>query len=43
MSIESMFPSAEALKVALDMDMDKGLERTVSQMAAVLAETPSLA
>ena len=43
MSIESKFPSAEALKIALDMDMAKGLEWSVDQMAAVLAETPSLA
>ena len=43
MSIESKFPSAEALKLALDMDMDKGLEWTVGQMEAILAETTSLA
>ena len=43
MSIESKFPSAEALKIALDMDMAKGLEWSVDQMAAVLTETPSLA
>jgi len=39
MSIESKFPGAEALKVALEMDMAKGLEWTVSQMAAILAES----
>ena len=41
MSIESKFPSAEALKVALDMDMDKMLEWNVGQMAAIIAESPS--
>ena len=39
MSIESKFPSAEALKVALDMDMDKMLEWSVEQMEAILAES----
>jgi uncharacterized protein YndB with AHSA1/START domain len=41
MSIESKFPSAEALKVALDMDMDKMLEWNVGQMEAILAESQS--
>lgn len=39
MSIESTFPNAEALKVAVEMDMDKSLEWSVSQMAAILAES----
>ena len=38
MSIESKFPSAEALKLALEMDMAKGLEWAVGQMEAILAE-----
>jgi len=41
MSIESKFPNAEALKVALDMDMDKMLEWSFDQMAAVIAESPA--
>ena len=41
MSIESKFPSAEALKVALDMDMDKMLEWNFGQMAAIIAESSS--
>jgi len=41
MSIESKFPSAEALKLALEMDMDQGLESAVPQMEAILAETAS--
>ena len=41
MSIESKFPNAEALKVALDMDMDKGLAWNVEQMEAILAESQS--
>ena len=39
MSIESKFPSAQALQGALDMDMDKMLEWNVSQMGAILAES----
>jgi len=40
MSIESKFPSAEALKVAIDMDMDKMLAWSIGQMEALLAESP---
>ena len=43
MSIESKFPSAEALKIALDMDMDKMLEWNASRMEAILAESSALA
>jgi hypothetical protein len=39
MSIESKFPSAEALKVAVDMDMDKMLEWSFGQMAVIIAES----
>jgi uncharacterized protein YndB with AHSA1/START domain len=39
MSIESKFPSAAALKVALDMDMDKMFEWSISQMDKILAES----
>lgn len=42
MSIESKFPSAEALKVALDMDMDKMFDWSFGQMEAIIAESPSL-
>ena len=38
MSIESKFPSAEALKVALEMDMAKMFEWSFGQMEAMLAE-----
>jgi uncharacterized protein YndB with AHSA1/START domain len=41
MSIESKFPSAEALEVAIDMDMDKMLEWNIGQMEAILAESQS--
>ena len=41
MSIESKFPSSEALKLALEMDMDKGLTWAIEQMGAILAESPS--
>ena len=41
MSIESKFPNADALKVALDMDMDKMLEWNVEQMNTILAESQS--
>ena len=41
MSIESKFPSAAALKLALEMDMDKGLAWAVGQMETILAESPS--
>ena len=37
MSIEAKFPNVTALKIALDMDMDKGLEWNISQMEAILA------
>jgi uncharacterized protein YndB with AHSA1/START domain len=40
MSIEAKFPNTTALQVALDMDMDKGLEWNVSQMNVILAESP---
>ena len=42
MSIESKFPNAEALKVAVDMDMDKMLAWSVEQMEAILAESQSV-
>jgi uncharacterized protein YndB with AHSA1/START domain len=41
MSIESKFPNAEALKVALDMDMDKMLAWSVGQMETIIAESQS--
>ena len=36
MSIESKFPNVAALKIALNMDMDKMLEWSFSQMEKVL-------
>jgi len=42
MSIESRFPSAAALKLALEMDMDKMFEWAVDKMAVILAEPASL-
>jgi uncharacterized protein YndB with AHSA1/START domain len=41
MSIQSKFPTSEALKLALEMDMDKMLARAVEQMEAILAESQS--
>jgi uncharacterized protein YndB with AHSA1/START domain len=41
MSIESKFHSAQALKQALEMDMDKMLAGAMEQMQAILAESPS--
>ena len=41
MSIESKFPSAESLEMALKMDMDKNLEWNFGQMEALLAESRS--
>jgi uncharacterized protein YndB with AHSA1/START domain len=43
MSIETRFPNAQALKVALDMDMDKMLDWSISQMEVVLADSRSAA
>ena len=41
MSIESNFPNPEALKVAVDMDMDKMLAWSVGQMETIIAESQS--
>jgi uncharacterized protein YndB with AHSA1/START domain len=41
MSIESKFPSRDALELALKMDMDKGLAAAIGQMQAILAEGQS--
>ena len=38
-SIESKFPNAEALRGALEMDMDKMLEWNIGQMETILAES----
>ena len=41
MSIQSKFPSSEALKLALEMDMDQMLSLAAGQMEAILAEEQS--
>lgn len=41
MSIESVFPSAEALEQVLAMGMEEGLTQAVGQIDAILAEAPS--
>ncbi len=38
MSIESTFPSAEAMEQLLAMGMEEGLEQAVGQIDAILAE-----
>src|SRR5207244_8310771 len=38
MSIESVFPSTEAMEQALAMGTDEGLSRAVGQIDAILAE-----
>ena len=38
MSIEVVFPSAEAMERALAMGTDEGLSQAVSQVDAILAE-----
>jgi len=43
MSIESHFPSPEALEQMLAMGMQEGLTEAVGQMDAILAEDPALA
>lgn len=40
MVIESKFHSREALELALEMDMDKGLAGAIGQIDAILAESP---
>jgi uncharacterized protein YndB with AHSA1/START domain len=41
MSIESVFPSAEAMEQVLGMGMEEGLTLAVGQIDAILAETPA--
>jgi hypothetical protein len=38
MSIESVFPSAEAMEQVLAMGMEEGLKEAVAQIDAILAE-----
>ena len=40
MSIESIFPSAEAMEQVLAMGMEEGLTQAVGQIDAILAEDP---
>ena len=40
MSIESIFPSAEAMEQVLAMGLEEGLDQAVGQIDAILAETP---
>jgi uncharacterized protein YndB with AHSA1/START domain len=40
MSIESIFPSAEAMEQVLAMGMEEGLKQAVGQIDAILAEEP---
>jgi uncharacterized protein YndB with AHSA1/START domain len=40
MSIESIFPSAEAMEQILAMGMEEGLKQAVGQIDAILAEEP---
>jgi uncharacterized protein YndB with AHSA1/START domain len=40
MSIESIFPSAEAMEQILAMGMEEGLKQAVGQIDAILAEDP---
>jgi uncharacterized protein YndB with AHSA1/START domain/pimeloyl-ACP methyl ester carboxylesterase len=41
MTIESVFPSVEALEKVLAMGMEEGLQQAVGQIDAILAERPS--
>ena len=41
MSIESRFPSTEAMEQVLAMGMEEGLTQAVGQIDAILAEDPS--
>jgi uncharacterized protein YndB with AHSA1/START domain len=43
MSIESHFPSVEAMEQVLAMGMEEGLKQAVGQIDAILAETPERA
>jgi uncharacterized protein YndB with AHSA1/START domain len=43
MSIESIFPSAEAMEQVLAMGMEEGMKEAVGQIDAILAEAPSTA
>ena len=43
MSIESRFPSVEAMEQVLAMGMEEGLTQAVGQIDAILAETPARA
>ncbi len=40
MSIESLFPSAEAMEQVLGMGMEEGMKQAVGQIDAILAEQP---
>jgi hypothetical protein len=42
MSIESIFPSAEAMEQLLAMGMEEGLVAALGQIDAILAESPVL-
>jgi len=42
MSIQSAFPSAEAMEQVLAMGMEEGLKSAVGQIDAILAESRSL-
>ena len=39
MSIQSMFPSTEAMEQVLAMGMEEGLKQAVGQIDAILAES----
>lgn len=41
MSIESIFPSTQAMEQVLAMGMEEGLKSALGQIDAILAETPS--
>jgi uncharacterized protein YndB with AHSA1/START domain len=40
MSIENIFPSAEAMEQLLAMGQEEGMKQAVGQIDAILAETP---
>jgi hypothetical protein len=40
MSIESIFPSTEAMEQVLAMGMEEGLKQAVGQIDAILAQDP---
>ena len=42
MSIESIFPTAEAMEQILAMGMEDGLTQAVGQIDAILAETVAM-